>query len=179
MIDGCRNGDSGSQKMLVDSYSPMLFTICIRYMGDRESAKDALQETLIKILNNINRFDPKKGKLEPWLRTIAINTSLSTRKKIYKLYHPIDEVHNVKDQDAFDIVDNLQAQDLLKLVKQLPEGYRQIFNLSVIDGYPHTEIATMLGISESTSRSQLLRSKKKLKQMIISIRKNETWKKIS
>lgn len=163
--EGCIAGRRDSQQMLYDYFSPKMFGICLRYAHDYHSAEDILQEGFIKVFNNIDRFRGD-GSFEGWIKRIFINASIEYYRK--SVNH---NGHTELDKATFgqvreQAVENLAKEDLLKLVQKLSPGYRTVFNLYIIEGYPHKEIAKMLGISEGTSKSQLARARVILQKML-------------
>ncbi len=178
IVEGCRKGHSKCQKALVDRYSGLLFTICLRYTGDENKSKDVLQESFIRVFKSIRTFDPDRGSLQNWMKKITVNMCLKTIKKnqIASTGLTIDINDNLSVGP--DVISKMNADDLLKLIQTLPEGYRQVFNLSVIEGYNHKEIADKLGIAEVSSRSNLSRAKQILRKKLMAFKKNESWVKI-
>lgn len=168
IISGCKNNDRKCQRALVDLYSGMLFTVCRRYFSDDASAQDALQEGLIRILKSINTYSESKGNLVAWMRRIVVNECLRIIKKRGLHFEEVNEYLMVVD-DSANALDLLHEEDLIRLINQLPDGYREVFNMNVIDAYTHKEIAKILNIKESTSRSQLTRAKKILQKQILKV----------
>jgi RNA polymerase sigma factor (sigma-70 family) len=165
LIKGCIEDDIKCQHLLFETYAGRLLTICRRYAADNSEAEDVLQEALVKIYNNLNQFR-FECPLEGWMRRIVVNTAIRACKK--KKIH-FREIHeNVLDGQSFHpaIYGELGEEEILKIINQLPEGYKMVFNLYVIDGYSHEEIATMLGIQEGTSRSQLAKARRLLQKLI-------------
>ncbi len=153
--------------MLFDTYAGRLLTICRRYATDNSEAEDVLQEALVKIFNNLYQFR-FECPLEGWMRRIVVNTALRSCKKNKIHFQDIHE--NVLDSNqSFDpsVYGELGEEDILKIITMLPDGYKMVFNLYVIDGYSHEEIATMLGIREGTSRSQLAKARRLLQKLIL------------
>ncbi|MGB1242673.1 MAG: RNA polymerase sigma factor [Chitinophagales bacterium] len=158
LIQGCIARKQKYQELLYTRFSPKMFSICLRYASDYHSAEDILQEGFVKIFRNVHKFR-FEGSFEGWIRRIFVNTAIEHFRKSVPMY-PIMDVNN----SHFDVIndhtiENLAAQDLLKMVQNLSPGYRTVFNLYVIEGYAHKEIAEMLGISEGTSKSQLARAR--------------------
>ena len=141
-------------------------TICRRYAGNQLEAEDMLQEAFISIFSHINQFK-FDGSFEGWLKRITVNAALKIlqRRKI-KVIGVTHDHHELESRDV-DVLSDLNAEDLLKLISQLPDGYRMIFNLYAIEGYSHDEIAAMLKIKAATSRSQLSKARAMLKDRII------------
>lgn len=178
IILGCKRGHSQCQKALVNRYSGLLYSICLRYIGDETKAQDILQDTFIRIFKYIKNFDPDKGSLQAWMRKITVNTALKdlSKKSIKSTTLSIDINDKVSVQP--DILSKMAADELLELVRNLPEGFRQVFNLSVIEGYNHKEIAAMLNIKEVSSRSNLSRAKQLLRNKLLEFKSSESWVKI-
>lgn len=141
-------------------------SIAIRYSNDLSSAKDLVQETFLILFKKIDQFDESKGALGAWLSRILINQSLKEYRKNQKMVFLGAAAFDEEIFNAPSILEQLEAEDILKLLKEIPEGCRIIFNLNVIEGYPHTEISKILNISESACRSQLTRAKKLLRGLI-------------
>ena len=151
---------------LYNRYSPVLYGICLRYSKNEADAEDILQETFITVFNKIKQYR-SEGSLEGWLKRIAVNTSINFYRKKIRL-------GTVSNDDIFfdfeieeTVFSKLTNDELVNLIRQMPEGYRMVFNLYVIEGYKHNEIADMLGVSESTSKTQLLKAKKYLKALVL------------
>ncbi len=166
MIEGARSGDRKSQKAIFDLLSRKMFAVCLRYMGDRDAAEDILQDGFVTLFSKLDSYSGA-GSFEGWARRIFVNTALmSLRKKdAMKNTENLDAVWNVADSDPSPI-QKIGNDDLLKMVAALPPGFRTVFNMYVIEGYSHKEIAEALGISETTSRSQLQRARMLLQSKI-------------
>lgn len=164
LLAGCHKEDAQSQRILYDLFKGRLMGLCRRYTANREEAKDVLQEAFIKIFRKIHQLtDPDK--LEAWLKSITVNTAIDhfRRKRIVPM-NPIDESMIEVMHD--DVVPAVTDEILVFLVSQLPDGCRLIFNLYVVEGYSHKEIAEHLQITEGTSRSQLNYAKTTLKNKL-------------
>ena len=169
LIQDCIAARPKAQKALFDIYAPKLYVVCLRYMKDQMRAQDVLQDTFVKIFANIGNYK-SEGAFEGWLKKIAVNTCLDQLRKDKKLLTDVsldDVSHKLAHQDYS--VEKLMADDLLKLVQALPDGYRTVFNLFAIEGYSHQEIAQQLGVTESTSKTQYLRARAYLKDRIENI----------
>lgn len=178
LIAGCRKGKARYQKALVNDYSDLLFSICRRYMGDEGKAQDALQETFIRVFRSFNTYDDQKGALTTWMRKIAVNCCLrSLSKKKLEISNLSIVDYDQRYSIEAEAVSNLNHEDLMTLVQSLPDGYRQVFNLSVIEGYSHRDIGTLLGIQEVSSRSNLSRAKVLLRKKIAELKSSEQWTK--
>jgi RNA polymerase sigma factor (sigma-70 family) len=165
LIKGCVEENSACQRELYDKYAGKMFAVCLRYASTREDAEDALQEAFIRIFDNISKFR-NEGSFEGWMRRITVHTVLRLIQKKTPLQYAEDTSALTKVSTASDAIGNLNEKDLLGLIKQLPQGYRVVFNMYAIEGFSHNEIAENLGISEGTSRSQYSRAKKHLQHFI-------------
>ena len=159
LIDLCIKGDRASQKAIYDRLAPRMFPLCIRYIGDREMAEDILQDGFITLFTRLRDYKGE-GSFEGWARKIFVNTALmSLRKKdALKMSEELESVRGMKDELPSQN-QNIGYKELMKLVMELPPGFRTVFNMYAIEGYSHKEISDMLGISETTSRTQLSRAR--------------------
>jgi len=156
LIETCLKDNPIAQKMLYDTYSSVLFGICLRYSKNEEEAQDILQDSFIKIFTKLDTYQ-FTGSFEGWLKRIVTNTSIEYYRKKISMEH-IEEI-GFNPYLAVDSDRGLEVEELLKMIQELPEGYRMVFNMYAIDGYTHSEIATKLNISEGTSKSQLSRAR--------------------
>gem|GEM_PF-170979 len=152
IIEGCLKEDHRFQRLLVANYAPMLLSVSRRYCPAYIGAEDILQDAFIKIFEKIKQFNPDKGSLATWMRKIVINTAL---KKMNKRAFTHEKSTDVFEEIPFSpsAYEHLEAEDIMKLIATLPEGYRQVFSLHAIEGYSHKEIGQLLNIQEVTSRS--------------------------
>jgi RNA polymerase sigma-70 factor, ECF subfamily len=172
MLFSRSDSDAGSSDKnfvgsLYDRYAPWLLAVCMRYTGNREDAQDVLQEGFIKIINGINSFKPT-GSIKSWMRKIMVNTALNYIRdhEKEKIFTDLDPAYNLVQNDD-GLGETQFPKDLLMgLVTSLPAGYRIVFNLYVMEECSHKEIAEMLGISENTSRSQLLKARNFLRKRL-------------
>ena len=166
LIKGCLSGDRSAQRHLYDTYSGKFLTICMRYLKDREHAEDVMIESFMKIFDKLPQFQ-SKGSFEGWMKRIVVTQALMALRSSPQLTVSLDEA-----EDSFDgpeEMTHLEAEELMELVRNLPLGYRTVFNLYAIEGYSHQEIGVLLGITESTSKSQLNRARSVLKEKITSL----------
>jgi RNA polymerase sigma factor (sigma-70 family) len=170
LIRGCIRGDLNCQRLLFNKYAGILMTICLRYSGNKQEAEDMLQESFIRVFSSIGQFK-FSGSLEGWLKRITINTSLRILEKKKIHFSELKDEEYPSHATEIDMLSRLSNEELLVLISGLPEGYRIVFNLYVMEGYDHKEIAKMLHIREATSRSQLSKAKAFLKHQIISFQK--------
>jgi RNA polymerase sigma-70 factor (ECF subfamily) len=166
IIKGCKKGDRKAQAELYNQYRAQLFGVCLRYASDHEEAKDWLQDGFIQIYKDLYQYKPT-GPLGGWMRRVMINVALQHIRKKKRLF-PIVEINQVAEnyETTEDLFSHFRAKALMKMVQQLPDGYRAVFNLYVIEGYSHKEIAQKLGVSEATSKSQLSRAKMTLRKLL-------------
>lgn len=171
LVRQCKEGDLASQELLYKRYAPQLMGVCLRYARNLEDAEDILQDAFVKILLHIHKYDDNYP-LVNWLYRITINTAINAYhdKKKWLQSVEVSEVENQLDDVRIVDADFLTEKLLLQLIQELPDGYRTIFNLYEIDGYPQREIAEMLGVSHSTIRTQLFKAKKVLKRRIEALR---------
>ncbi len=167
IVEGCLKGNRLFQKALFDRYSPRILAICMRYTNNTDEAYDILQDTFIKVFEKIISYK-NEGSFEGWLKRICVNTALDhiRRNKMDKFTDDVDSVQ-FKLSSSQGTLDDLLAEDLMEILKSLPVGYRTVFNMYVIDGYSHKEIADHLNITESTSKSQFSRARAILQKIII------------
>jgi RNA polymerase sigma factor (sigma-70 family) len=153
------------QELLYRKFSSKMYGVCLRYSGNAEDANDLLQEGFIKIFKNLSKFR-SEGSFEGWIRRIFVNTSIEHFRKKVKLYNVTEVQENTIEDIDFSILDTLAEKDIIMLINGLSPGYKAVFNMHVIEGYSHKEIAEMLGINEGTSKSQLARAKGVLKKSL-------------
>lgn len=167
IIEGCLKGERKAQQHLYETYSRKFFAICLRYIKDRDLAEDVMIESFMKIFEKLNQFE-SKGSFEGWMKRIIVTQALLTLRNNKNLNMEVN-MENVSDLSNHQYeLNHLEADELMDLVEDLPTGYRTVFNLYAIEGYSHAEIGDLLGITESTSKSQLNRGRNLLKQKIAS-----------
>ena len=165
LIQGCINKDRTMQRLLYDTYAPKMYGVCLRYAGNENDANDIMQEGFIKVYKNIGKFR-SEGSFEGWIRRIFVNTAIEHYRKKVKLYNVTEAQENTIEDKELSALDSLAAKDILKIVDELSPGYKAVFNMHVVEGYSHKEIANILGITEGTSKSQLARAKGVLRNLI-------------
>lgn len=170
LIDGCMRGESWARKELYENYAPAMMSVCMRYVSDRETARDLLQDGFVKIFTKIHTYSGT-GVFGGWVRRIFVTTALEYLRSS-------DHQRQIAGLDAYDdcledinysVLDQLSADELLACIAQLPSGYRTVFNLYAIEGYSHAEIAEMLHVQEVTSRSQFIRARNALQKSVQSL----------
>jgi RNA polymerase sigma factor (sigma-70 family) len=169
LIEGCKRKESACFEALYQRYASKLMTIARRYANTTFEAEDILQEAFIKIFQTLHSYR-YQGSFEGWLKKIVVHTAINHFHK-HKRHFPAvgseDAAEHEPDISCEDIIDHLSAEELIRTIQCLPEGYRQVFNLYEIEGYTHREVATMLGIQEGTSKSQLSKAKHLLKKLLV------------
>jgi len=166
LVKGCKANKRDSQEGLYKLYYDDMLRLCFRYLRSDELAQEALNTAFLKIFQHINTFDPNKGQLGAWIRTIMVRSCIDLSRKEARFNHSAiqHETEELFIEPA--VLNKLYAEDLLKLIRLLPVATQIVFNLSAIDGYSHKEIGEQLGISEGTSRWHLSEAKKQLRTML-------------
>jgi RNA polymerase sigma-70 factor (ECF subfamily) len=167
ILQGCIQNNASSQRELYTRYSPKMLAVCYRFAHNREDAEDMLQEGFIKVFSQIHTFR-SQGAFEGWIRRIVVHTCINHLKKNKRFNESVDIIHansiQVREESVPSIV---QAKQIVECIRLLPLGYRTVLNLYAIEGYSHKEIAEMLDIEESTSRSQYTRAKQMLEDILV------------
>ncbi|HEY1025707.1 MAG TPA: RNA polymerase sigma factor [Sphingobacteriaceae bacterium] len=166
LLEGCKRGERKSQELLYRSLASKMLGVCVRYAKDRYEAEDMLQMGFVKVFQKVSEFRGD-GSFEGWIRRIMVNTAIEIYRKNQRALSvvDIDEVYD-EPQSMFDM-SGLETKDLLNLIKELPTGYRMVFNMYVIEGFSHKEIGEQLGITEGASKSQLSRARGILKEKVL------------
>jgi len=167
---GCLKNNATAQRELYNRYSPKMLAVCYRFAHKRGDAEDMLQEGFIKVFSQIHTFE-NRGAFEGWVRRIVVHTCINILKKNKKFNESVDIIHatgvQVREESVPSII---QAKQVVECIRMLPMGYRTVLNLYDVEGYSHREIAGMLDIEESTSRSQYTRARAMLEEILV--RKN-------
>jgi RNA polymerase sigma factor (sigma-70 family) len=166
IVENCCKGRRDAQKALYDHFAPKMLALCFRYCDSIEEAEDVLQDGFIKVFRYIGTFQGK-GSVESWIRKIMVNTALNYLKKIAdsRFHDDLDELPEALQPES-ETENTMEVQEMIEMIRTLPPGYRTVFNLFEIEGFNHKEIASMLGVSVNTSKSQLLKAKRLLQQRI-------------
>lgn len=164
-IEACKRQDSIAQKHLYEHYSGKMYGLCCRYIPSKMEAEDVLITAFTKLFERIDQFKGE-GSFEGWMRRIIVNESLTYLRRNKNMYLETEIEAVDREPDFAKLENTLEAEDLMKLISQLPTGYRMVFNLYAIDGFSHKEIAEQLGISENTSKSQLSRARALLQKKL-------------
>lgn len=173
LITAVRRGEAKAQRELYERFAPTMFAVCSRYAPDSDTAKDLLQDGFVKVFTKIDSY-AGTGSFEGWMRRVFVTTCLEflRQKSALKFASSIDDQEvQVAGKDV-SVVDQLSADELMKLINSLSDGYRTVFNMYAIEGYSHAEIAQELGVSEVTSRTQFMRARNILQGMIQKISDN-------
>lgn len=172
LIKGLQHGKRNAYDALYDQYAGLFYSICLRYSNNSQEAEDLTQEAILKIIDKIDSFN-NNGSFEGWMKRIVVNTCLNEYRKSSLPISAMDEMKedelNGMASEASNGLDQLSEQELLDMIVALPFGYRTIFNLVVMEGYSHKDVADELKITESASRSQLTKAKLKLREQIIAV----------
>ncbi len=165
LIYKCRDGNSKAQTELYRLFSQRMYGVCLRYAKDNSDAEDILQEGFVRVFTKIRQFE-FKGSFEGWMRRIMVNTALEKFRKNDRLY-PVEEMKNYESTETVEeTISSITADELMKIIQELPPRYKMVFNLYAIEGYSHVEIGEMMSISEGTSKSNLSRARMILQKRV-------------
>lgn len=166
LVHGCTHGDPAAQKALYQLFARKMMSICMRYASNRDQAQDILQDGFVKVFQKIDHFRGD-GPLGGWIARTMVNTALDNIRRNKPYDHSIDltEAEYLHQEDEH-VLSGMSADELMGLIQNLPTGYRTVFNLFAIEGYPHRDIAEMLGISENTSKSQFMKARAYLRKLL-------------
>ena len=160
LITGCKKGETWAQKQVYELYASAMFSVCVRYVTDREIARDLVQDGFVKVFTKADLYSGT-GSFAGWIRRVFVTTALEYLRQNNSLKQSvrIEDFENTIENNDASILDKISADDLFECVSKLPDGYRTVFNLYAIEGYSHAEIADLLSINEGTSRSQFMRAR--------------------
>lgn len=171
LIRQALRGKAKAQQAIYERYSPKMMSVCLRYLGNEFDANDVLVVAFTKVFDKLDTFR-QEGSFEGWIRRIVVNEALGYLRKHRKNHH--EEIEQADFEGMYTPPsEKLEADDLHRLVRALPDGYRSVFNLYAIEGYSHKEIAERLDISENTSKSQLSRARSLLKKKLAELSEHE------
>lgn len=153
------------QELLYTRYASKMYAVCLRYCGSADDAQDLLQDGFIKVFQNLEKYRGD-GSFEGWIRSIFVNTSIEHFRRKIKFTSVSETQEDTIEDKEWNALETFAEKDIVKIIQQLSPGYRQVFNMYVIEGYSHKEISEIMGISEGTSKSQLARAKAILKNII-------------
>ena len=170
LIAGCVKENKACQEELYYRFSGRMYALCLRYAGNRQEAEDMMIEGFLKVFDNINKFR-MEGSFDGWIRKIIVNTALYHLKLKKNLFVNLnnenhENIFSNDEDDDTNALNRISAAEITQMISEIPAGYRTVFNLFVVDGYSHKEIGELLNITESTSRSQLTKARKLLKNKI-------------
>lgn len=164
-IEACVRKEKWAQKKIYEDHYSIMFPLCCRYANNEEDALDIMHDGFIKVFKNMHRYQAGTS-LNSWIKRIMVNTAIDYYRKMKRRRtEDIDTAHNISSQDV-DVVSEMSATEILNSLQQLTPAYRSVFNLYVIEGFSHKEVADKLGISESTSRSNLVKARSKLREIL-------------
>jgi RNA polymerase sigma factor (sigma-70 family) len=165
-VKACQKGDGSAQRQVYEKYARKMLGVCLRYVSDQFEAEEILIGGFLKVFDKIGQFKGE-GSFEGWIRRIMVNEALGYLRRMKSIYLETDLEKADYEPDYQSLSNHLEEADLLKMIQQLPTGYKTVFNLYAIEGYSHKEIGEMLGISENTSKSQLSRARTLLQHYLI------------
>ena len=170
IIIGCINRDKLSEDLLYAHFAPIAYAICLRYVSNQDDAKDVFQDAFVKVYLQIKNYN-KQGSFEGWVRRIFVNTAIDYCRKNKNLkFDQFNDSHDaVAEDESIDTYPTMPKEKLLALIRNLPDGYRLVFNLYAIEKYSNKQIAETLNIEEGTSKSQLFKARKMLQKEIIKL----------
>lgn len=174
MIERLKEGEKSALEEFYDAYAPVLLGVAMRYLPSREDAEDVMHESLLKILHGLDRFDPRfSGSFEVWMRRITANASLNHLRVIHR-HRPVsgwNKTDITDDEQDFDdreeVPGPMDPEVVIRMIGDLPDGYRTVLNLYVFEQYTHKDIARELGIAENTSKSQLSKARALLRKKVL------------
>ena len=166
IVQGCLRSDPSAQKALYGRFARKMMSICMRYANDREQAQDMLQDGFVKVFQKIGMYR-NEGPLGGWIARTMVNTALDHLRRNKPYDHSVDltDAEHLHQEDAT-VLSTMTTDEIMALIQALPPGYRTVFNLFAIEGFPHKEIADMLGISENTSKSQFMKARAYLRRLL-------------
>lgn len=167
IVEGCLRNERLAQKRLYDLYAGRMAAVCLRYVGDKEDALDLMHDGFVKVFTNLGQYNGN-GSFEAWMRKIFVNVSLERLRKndVLRGSEDVDGETFQMDNGDVSAIEKMSADEIMRLVNELPVGFRTVFNMYAIEGYSHQEIAAKLGINEASSRSQFSRARAVLQEKI-------------
>ncbi|MEM1121508.1 MAG: sigma-70 family RNA polymerase sigma factor [Bacteroidota bacterium] len=179
LIKKCQDGDPHAQRAMYESYLPYVLTIVRRFGILYQDEADVIQEIFIEVFSSIDKYYSARGAFKFWLKSIAIHKILKIQRKQKSskqtLLFDTEKIEHVASDNVVELIKNVDHKLLVQLIQDLPEGYRTVFNLFVIDGFSHKEISAQLGIDAATSRSQLTRAKQLLRKKLSATKKGNRY----
>jgi len=176
LIKKCKRNNRKAQEALYKECYRQVMGICMRYCVNKEEAEDCFQETFIKIFNQIKKLkEPKAFWL--WMKRITIHTCIDAQRKKYVIQDTVDTEIEIANDHYEQLFDKMETEEIIQVINLLPDGYKLVFNLNVIEGYAHKEIAEMLDIAIGTSKSQLNKAKVLLNKLLLKDREHLIYEK--
>ncbi len=170
LLKACLSGDRSAQRDIFYLYSGKMMAVCQRFAKNRHEAEDVLQDAFVKVFTHMHEF-ANAGSFEGWVRRIVINTAIKNNLKNHTIFQELDPEHVKEDMVPPEVFSSLSEEELIRLITSIPDGYRTVFNLYVIEGFTHKEIAEMFHIEEATSRSQLAKARRLLQEKVTQLYK--------
>lgn len=170
LLEAILRQDAKAQRLLYERFARKMFGVCLRYTKTKAEAEDYLQDGFLKVFQKLSSYKGE-GSLEGWIRRVIVNTCLDHIRQQKVHWNELEAVHEPAENAK--VLEKLQASDLLDIIRQLPPGFRTVFNLFAIEGYTHKEIAEMLNISEGTSKSQYARARMSLVEKVNNIQQEK------
>lgn len=172
LVRGCRKNDRLSQKRLYEKFYGRMMGVCLRYASGREEAAEILNKGFLKVFSMIGNYEPERGRLDSWIYKIVMNTAIDHyRAEVRRRTNIVEMEQAYYIGDESDVLHQISADEIIELIQKLSPAYRTVFNMYVMEGMSHGEIAEQLGISEGTTKSNLAKARKKLQAMIASMNK--------
>lgn len=168
LIEGCKKGKSRSQEQLYRQFSAAMYGLCLQYASSEEDAQDILQDGFVKVFQKIGQVK-NPAALPGWIRRVMLNTALEKYRSQAFLQRMENEEQLREVETGEDVLTQLDAEELVGMIRELSPKYRLVFNLYAVEGYSHKEISEMLGISEGTSKSNLSRARSILKEKVLKL----------
>ncbi|MCB9231868.1 MAG: RNA polymerase sigma factor [Bacteroidia bacterium] len=165
LVKECVRGNPAAQRQLYEDYGGKMYSLCLRYAKNEQLAQDILQDGFIRVYEKLDQFR-NEGSLEGWIRRLMVNVAIRACQRQARLYVVTDLEEATHEAGPEQVEGSFAEQELLEMIRDLPDGFRLVFNMYAIEGYSHQEIANELGISEGTSKSQLSRARQSLQKMI-------------
>ena len=168
IIRGCQNDERLAQKQLYEMFYGRMMGVCLRYASNRDEAAEILNKGFLKVFNMIKNYEAERGRLDSWIYKIMLNTAIDHfRAEVRHRSNIVEMEQTYYAGEQTDVLEQISADEIIALVQKLTPAYRTVFNMYVMDGMTHGEIAGQLGISEGTAKSNLSKARKKLQAMIV------------
>jgi RNA polymerase sigma-70 factor (ECF subfamily) len=167
LVKGCRNNERLAQKRLYEMFYGRMMGVCLRYASNREEAAEILNKGFLKVFTTIKQYEPGRGRLDSWIYKIIMNTAIDHfRSEVRHRSNIVEMDYSYDGADATDVIEHISAEEIITLIRKLTPAYRTVFNMYVMEGMSHGEIARELGISEGTAKSNLAKARKKLQALL-------------